>query len=206
MTTKTLYIVRHGETEQNKKGIVQGRGVDSVLNETGIKQAEFFYQHYKEYNFDQLFCSTQQRSYQTIQGFDPFGMSIIRDSRLDEINWGEHEGKAGNPELMDKYYRIIHSWSNGNYHDAALGGESAFELSQRLKSFLGDLNGMDFSKALICTHGRTIRALICLLKQQDLKHMEVVQHRNTGLYVAEWQVNQWNVILENDSKHLDKLI
>ena len=43
---KQLYIIRHGETELNRLGIVQGRGVDASLNETGITQAEAFFQKY----------------------------------------------------------------------------------------------------------------------------------------------------------------
>ncbi len=31
---KELYIIRHGETELNRLGIVQGRGVNSDLNDT----------------------------------------------------------------------------------------------------------------------------------------------------------------------------
>ncbi|HYG15236.1 MAG TPA: histidine phosphatase family protein, partial [Bacteroidia bacterium] len=40
---KTIYLVRHGETEFNRMGIVQGSGVDSELNETGRKQADLFF-------------------------------------------------------------------------------------------------------------------------------------------------------------------
>ena len=40
---KEIYIIRHGETELNRLGIVQGRGVDSDLNDTGRAQAEAFY-------------------------------------------------------------------------------------------------------------------------------------------------------------------
>jgi probable phosphoglycerate mutase len=37
---KIIYIIRHGETELNKLGIVQGRGVDSELNDKGRDQAD----------------------------------------------------------------------------------------------------------------------------------------------------------------------
>jgi len=42
---KTIYFIRHGETEYNKLGIVQGSGVDSELNENGRAQAQAFYNH-----------------------------------------------------------------------------------------------------------------------------------------------------------------
>ena len=40
---KTLYIVRHGQTDLNKKGIVQGRGRDTDLNKEGRRQADMFF-------------------------------------------------------------------------------------------------------------------------------------------------------------------
>ena len=39
MILKTLYIVRHGQTDLNKQGIVQGRGMNTDLNDEGRKQA-----------------------------------------------------------------------------------------------------------------------------------------------------------------------
>ncbi|MFM8374363.1 MAG: histidine phosphatase family protein, partial [Bacteroidota bacterium] len=37
-----VYFIRHGETDFNRQGIIQGRGVDSDLNETGRQQARAF--------------------------------------------------------------------------------------------------------------------------------------------------------------------
>ena len=54
MTKKTLYIIRHGETDLNKAGIVQGRGMNTDLNETGRKQAESFFRAYKNVPFDKI--------------------------------------------------------------------------------------------------------------------------------------------------------
>jgi len=49
--TKTLYIVRHGQTDLNKQGIVQGRGRDTDLNAEGRKQAGLFYKAYQSVPF-----------------------------------------------------------------------------------------------------------------------------------------------------------
>ena len=47
-TEKEIYVIRHGQTEHNKKGIVQGKGVNLPLNETGQAQARKFFDAYKE--------------------------------------------------------------------------------------------------------------------------------------------------------------
>jgi broad specificity phosphatase PhoE len=202
MKKKDVYIIRHGETDQNRLGIVQGRGIDSYLNETGHWQSNAFYQHYKFIDFDRIYCSSQLRSFQTIQKFEKDNRLIYKDERIDEINWGEHEGKAGDPDLMVKYDRIIQSWASGNYHDGAEGGESAHDLYVRLKPFIEDLQNEEFNTALICTHGRTMRAMICLLKNLPLRYMEQIKHQNTGLYQAVYHQNNWQIIAENDCTHL----
>lgn len=202
MDKKCIYIIRHGETEQNRLNIVQGRGIDSSLNEIGINQSQLFYNHYKSIAFDRIYCSSQFRSFQTIQQFTTHQKEIFKDERLDEICWGEHEGKGGDPELMNKYHRIIQSWSIGNYHDKPEGGESAIELAERVRSFVTRLTQETFQKALICTHGRTLRAMICILKEIPLSNMEHIKHKNTGLYLVELDQNRWNILTENDCSHL----
>lgn len=47
MMKREVYFLRHGETEQNLLGIVQGSGIDSHLNENGLQQASLFYEKYK---------------------------------------------------------------------------------------------------------------------------------------------------------------
>ena len=46
---KHIYLVRHGQTDFNLKGIVQGSGVDASINETGLKQAQAFYDNLDRY-------------------------------------------------------------------------------------------------------------------------------------------------------------
>ena len=64
-----LYIIRHGETDFNKRGIIQGRGVNSDLNDHGISQARSFYKAYHHIEFDKVITSTLKRTHQTVQSF-----------------------------------------------------------------------------------------------------------------------------------------
>ncbi len=202
---KRCYILRHGQTTENALGIVQGSGIDSSLNDTGKMQAQFFYEYYRHQNFDLKVASGLQRTYQTIVHFEQYPKEIMRDQRLNEICWGEHEGRRGEPQLMEKYYRIIESWRRGEYGEKAVRGESALELSVRLDSFLSELVAIPFQQALICTHGRSLRVLICLMKGWPLSRMEEIGHNNTGLYIADYDNGKWNIVLENDSAHLAKM-
>ena len=89
---KKIYIVRHGETDYNLKSIVQGRGINSSLNETGRKQALAFFDHYKDLPIDIIYTSTQQRTHQTIQSFLKDGHQHCQLAAIDEIDWGIYEG------------------------------------------------------------------------------------------------------------------
>ena len=54
MKRKELYIIRHGQTDFNKNKIIQGRGVNSHLNNEGIEQAQRFYNHYHHLPFQKI--------------------------------------------------------------------------------------------------------------------------------------------------------
>ena len=59
---KTVYFVRHGETEYNRKHIIQGRGVDSDLNAKGQKQAAMLYDSYGDQEFELVVFSSLKRT------------------------------------------------------------------------------------------------------------------------------------------------
>src|SRR5476649_1568964 len=100
---KTLYIVRHGQTDLNKQGIVQGRGMDTDLNDEGRKQAQQFLNAYGHVNFDKIYISTLKRTQQSIQGFIDKGIPYEKLEGLDELAWGIYEGKQSTPETKTAF-------------------------------------------------------------------------------------------------------
>ncbi|WP_081485478.1 histidine phosphatase family protein [Bernardetia litoralis] len=46
-TRQIIYIIRHGQTEYNSLGLVQGCSIDSDLNDVGIQQTELFFQKHE---------------------------------------------------------------------------------------------------------------------------------------------------------------
>ena len=90
-----LYLVRHGETEWNKTGIVMGQS-DSLLTETGLGQAETTAQELKGVNFDAIFSSDLHRAHKTAEIIKLERELVIQTSKaLRERTYGSWEGKLG---------------------------------------------------------------------------------------------------------------
>lgn len=201
---KQIYIVRHGQTDFNLKSIIQGSGVDSSLNETGIEQGALFHRFYRHVPFDIIYASTLKRTKQTIQPFIDGGIPIEYFAEINEINWGIHEGKASEPWMIESYNKLISAWKSGDYDARIPEGESANELATRLKKFVEVLKNCSHERILVCTHGRTLRCLIAILKEEEPTAMEKYKHHNTGVYKAIYKDDKFEITIENDIGHLIK--
>ena len=203
MNTKTIYIVRHGETEYNRQGIIQGSGVNSELNETGRRQARAFYEHYRHIPFEAVLTSRLIRTHQTVRPFIESGLPWEQFEEINEMNWGVHEGKLSTPEMVEEYQLIKQSWSDGDYEAKVKDGESAAELAARLERFREHLRQRPESCLLICSHGRAMSALMSILRQEELKLMNRYTHANTGLWKTHYQQGLFRFEVENSTEHLE---
>lgn len=201
---KTLYIIRHGETELNKQGIVQGRGMDSDLNDKGRIQAEAFYQAYKHIPFDKIYTSTLKRTHQTVQKFIEANIPWTQYPGLDELGWGIHEGKESTDEIRSDFDRILHHWKAGELHHKFESGESPLDVKERQLIVLEKLiEENEDQNILICMHGRAMRLFLCLLTNRPLSEMDTFPHSNTTLYKVEYDGKEFRIIDFNNTNHLN---
>lgn len=201
---KLIYFIRHGQTDYNLKKIIQGSGVDSDLNATGLAQAQAFYNHYQDLNFDGVYASALKRAQQTIQSFIKKDRPPNYSSLINEINWGIHEGKSYELGLADSYKALIKDWQAGNFDARVEGGESAAELGNRCQAFLDQLTPVNAKQLLVCTHGRTLRCLMSIIKGESLAQMENYAHSNTGLFLVRQYNDGYELLKQNDIEHLEK--
>lgn len=203
-----MYIIRHGQTDYNRMGIVQGSGVDTDINALGQQQADAFFQAYKHIPFQQIYVSSLKRTHQTVAPFttESFAFQVIPE--LNEINWGILEGQQPSEHSRNAFFFMLQQWRNGKLHDAINGGETPMEMFKRQKIGLKKIESLPYNPVLICMHGRALRGFLCLLTGVPLKSMDTFEHDNVCLYILEKRANEANyrIILRNSMDHLTHLI
>ena len=137
----------HGTSYDNEAKLSSG-WYDVELSELGMKQSKELGERYKNDNFDAIFCSDLQRSYNTAEiAFAGRNLPIIKDQRLRECNYGDltrHPSEEVEPAKVD---HIIVPFPNG---------ESYEQTAERMGSFLkGLLRDYEGKKIMIIGHRAT---------------------------------------------------
>jgi len=196
---KEIYLIRHAQTDYNKKGIIQGSEVDSEIDEEGIKQSKLFYDSYKNYNFEKIYISNLKRTFLTVKEFINDGIVYEKLSEFNEISWGINKGKSDD---LDVYKRLTDSWTEGNLNNKFKGGESPNEIAVRLNRGISHIINEKFNKILICIHGRALRVLLSLILDKDLTRMDNYLHSNTCLYIIHYDRGKFILKEKNNIDHL----
>ena len=200
---KTLYIVRHGQTDLNRQGIVQGRGMNTDLNDEGRKQASLFFNAYKDVAFDKIYISELKRTQQSIQQFIDLGIPYQKLEGLDELAWGIYEGQPNTPETAAGFLKLVRDWVEGNLDSKIEGGESPNEVKTRQEAALDIIMSRPGEETvLICMHGRAMRLLLCLLTGKPLTEMESFPHQNLVLYKVTYDGAKFEIVDFNNAEHL----
>ena len=202
----TLYLVRHGETEHNRRNIIQGGGVDSELNAAGRAQAEALAQRLRSVSFDALYASTLQRARQTAdilaRPHEPLSRTHLHD--LSEMDWGVFEGEPPSEERDALMKALKSKWRDGAYDRAVEGGESIRDVQERAQRAIRHILTREVGRTvLVVTHGRYLRVLLAtILDDYGLKHMQELGHSNTCVNRVVVEEGRAWADLQNCTAHL----
>lgn len=204
LKSKKIYLVRHGQTDYNLNKIVQGSGIDAPLNDTGRKQAEIFFQSFKDVPFDKVYTSILKRSIQSVEKFIGQGIPHQALSGLNEINWGTREGIEISPEEDAYYHEVIKQWQQGNVDLRIEGGESPQDVYDRQREALNIiLSNEEEENILICMHGRAMRVFLCQMLKYPLHCMDMFAHSNLCMYKLIYTGKMFQIQSFNSIKHLN---
>jgi broad specificity phosphatase PhoE len=198
-----IFLLRHGQTDFNVQGIVQGSGVDSDLNARGRWQAERFWQAYKDVPFARVYTSRLKRTQQSVHKFIELGLPHESHAALNEISWGTREGTRITPAEDAEYKFVLDEWTAGNDLAHLPGGESPADVAARQRPFIELLCSRPQDEiVLVCMHGRAMRVLLCQLMGYPLSRMDEFEHQNLCLYKMHYTGTRFTIRNFLDVSHL----
>lgn len=161
----TLYIVRHGETEWNLKGIIQGHQ-DSALTPQGINQAKKLGKHLKDIKFDFAFSSDLLRTKKTAELISlEHNLTVQTSNLLRERYMGRMEGMEyaiAKKKFADHFSKLASMSLDQRFnHKPYQDIESDGEMITRFITILREISiGNPDKTGLIVTHGGIMRVFL----------------------------------------------
>ena len=207
MSETTLYLVRHGQTDYNRQHVVQGRGVDAVLNATGRAQAAAVARRLAGVPFGVIYTSTLRRAVETAEAIahEHSGAPMHRLADLEEMAWGDFEGRPITPSVRQVIEDFSARWRNGEFAYRLEGGESIYDVQQRGRQAIHHTLAHHTGETVLeVTHGGMLRVLLAtLLEAYSLERMDEIPHTNTGVNALRCYDGRFEIELLNCTAHLD---
>lgn len=161
-----FYLIRHGETEWNRKGLIQGH-TNNPLNKTGEEQAKKLAKKLKKINFVSIYSSDLLRAKKTAEIIaQSIKLPIIINPFLRERDFGPFEGKS--ESLLDIWRKkLTHNMAKLTIQEKELIKkiknkiESDKKMMKRFIPYLKKLAQKHQGKnVLIITHGGILRVFL----------------------------------------------
>lgn len=158
-----IYLMRHGETEWNKEGRLQGQS-DIPLNELGLELAEKTAVGLRDIRFDAAFSSPLQRALATAETIvGDRKLPVVTDDRLKEMHFGANEGAYFAAAKEDPGHPLHNFFCRPDRYCPTDGAETFEQARARAKDFLLDrIVPLETSceSVLIVAHGAFNRGIL----------------------------------------------
>ena len=180
MTKSNLVLVRHGQSEWNKKNLFTG-WKDPDLTELGIEEAIQAGKQLKQSDikFDVMFTSDLFRAQETgrliLEKMNQTDKAIIKDQSLNERNYGELAGLNKDDARKKWGEEQVHIWRR-SFDVPPPGGESLKNTAERVLPYFESKILPEVIKGkniLIAAHGNSLRALV--MKLEEISPDEIVK-------------------------------
>lgn len=206
MSHTHVFIARHGETEFNRKGMLQGRGIDAPLNVLGKSQAKHLAGYLTNYEASSIISSSLTRAWQTASFYEEkTDLTVQKNKDLDEMDFGDFEG-VYMQEISKELNDLQNGWKSGDVSLKIPGGESPKEVYERANEVARlYINGADSQTVMLFIHGRLIRVLLSEWLGYGLKNMHKIEHGNGAVNHLVFKNGSFEPVYLNKTDHLKML-
>jgi probable phosphoglycerate mutase len=201
--TRTQFIlVRHGETEWNRLGRIQGH-LDSPLNPQGVAQAESVAARLEHEPFDRLVCSDLGRAISTAMIIAKrTGHEVEADARLRERHYGIFQGMT-RAEARSTYPDTYAEYEVEDVDHAIPSGESSRQCFRRNLACLQELAARHVGgRLVVVAHGGVLDGLhrhVLGLSHVGARAFTIV---NASLNWFSYEGGAWQLERWGDAAHL----
>ena len=198
-----LYMVRHGETEWNALGRIQGH-TDVGLSDQGREQARAVARRLSGVAFDAAYSSDLSRTRETAQiilGESP--ASLNSTERIREYKKGVFEGLTPD-ESMRRYPELYEASLVNDLDFAPTGGETIRQTSLRMANFVSDLKKLHQDETVLMVgHGGSLRSAVVAIMDLPLEANWKLIMGNCSLSIFDTYTDNAVMLLYNDTSHLN---
>ena len=196
-----LLLVRHGETEFNSVGRIQGH-TDIDLSAKGRRQVELLADYLADETIDVIYSSDLCRAARSAEIIATrFDKKVIARPDLREINYGKISGLTFS-DVEKQFPEVAKLWFTRPLSLQFPGGESVDQLWKRVARFLSELKPKPEQTILIVAHGGPLRFAICTLVGLDAKHWQQLQLDPASLSIITIYPETTMFTRLNDTSHL----
>lgn len=201
-----IYLMRHGETDWNKRGCFQGQ-VDIPLNDYGRELARITSEALKDVKFEAAFCSPLLRAVETAMiMLDEQQMEQLRkrqkpvpvmmDERLKEFDFGVKDGSNIAQMRSDPTEPLYYLLNDPKHYVPPAGGETLEQLYKRSSSFMEERIlplEKQYETILIVAHGVMNRSIINPIAGIPMEDFWAIQMRNCTVSILSLQDGRFQV-------------
>jgi len=197
-----MYIVRHGATDWNQSGRIQGH-IDIPLNETGRAQARLVSGRLAAFGATALFSSDLLRAYETAQIIgQATGLKVTQNPGLREINFGAWQGLLS-LQIRERDPEVYAARRANPYDVAPAGAETWRHFYERaLQAVHEILAVIEAERLIVVTHGGVCTTLGLRALGFDCTGKRTFDSHNCGIHTIAVQGDTWRAVALNDITHL----
>ncbi len=198
-----LYIIRHGQTDWNVEGKIQGRQ-DIPLNDMGRRQARALADGMKSRPVAAVYSSPQKRAMETAEAIaGPLGLTVKAVPQLMEIGYGDWEGRSAE-DILTTDRELYESWWQHPATVAPPGGETLNQVDERCRQAWDMIrSGMKGDTAVVAHGGTLAHFIVHLLEGQPEAKEIVVSNASITTMDYDPESGACRLVDLNDCSHLD---
>lgn len=168
-----LYIIRHGQTDWNLEGKIQGRR-DIPLNAMGRIQAAALADGMKNRPVTAVYSSPQLRAMETAAFIGRVqGIPVTEIPELVEIGYGEWEGRTSQ-DILTTDREQYEAWWRHPATVAMPGGETVNQVDERCRQAWRRIRSEIKGDAAVVAHGGTLAHFMVHLLEGQPETREIV--------------------------------